>query len=89
MQALRDIIKSPTVTKSRRSEWGDIFDYFFSLGMKDKNGRALSRGAIGFYLSALIRAEKDYSLLYALQKRCELSEKPQAVFWSFVKLKNK
>lgn len=87
MQAIREILKSPEITKSKRTEWGDLFDYFFSLGMKDKKGRLLSRGAIGFYLSALIKAEKNYSLLYALKARCELSEMPQAVFWQFVKPK--
>lgn len=85
MQALRDLIKAPTPKKSKRTEWGDLFDYFFSLGMKDRNGRLLSRGAIGMYLSSFILPDHNYSLLYALKKRCELSDIPVAVFWAYCK----
>jgi len=89
MKQISEIIKSPTPKKSRHTEYGDLFDFFLSLGMKNSAGRLLSIGAIGMYLSPFIRPDKNYGLLYTLKKMCEQSDKPQAVFWMNVKPKKR
>lgn len=90
MKPISELIKKPEVIKSKNFEYGDLQDYFLSLGMKDRNGRLLSRGAIGFFLMPFVRGTKEnrnYSLLYALKSKCESSKNPQAVWWVHVKSK--
>lgn len=92
MTPISELIKQPTIVKERKTEYGELQDYFISLGMKDRNGRLLSRGAIGFLLIPFVRGTKEdrnYSLLYALRTACQNSKNPQAVFWSHVKPKKR
>ena len=75
--------------KTKKTEFGDLLDYFYNLDIQTKKGR-LSRGAIGLYISPFIRGTKDnrnYSLLYILRNKCEESKNPCAVFWSYVRRK--
>lgn len=81
-----------TPVKAKRTEYGDLLEYFFSIGMKDRNNRQLSKGAIGFLLSPLIRGTKedrDYGLLYTLKDKCGRSNNPAATFWCHVRPKRK
>ena len=83
---LSPIKRNIIIKKVRISEYGELQNYFFELGMEDKNGRKLSRGALGFLLSPLYR-KGGTGMLYDLKRKCELSKNPQAVFWMHVKVK--
>lgn len=74
--------------KSKHTEYSDLQDYFFTLNLTDKLGKKLSRGAIGFLLIPFIsgeRGDRNYSLLYTLKDKCEKSDCPQAVAWSYLR----
>lgn len=89
---ISELLKTPTVQITHRTEYGDLISYFINLGMKDRNGRLLSRGAIGFFLMPYIiknGKERNYTMLYALKAACENSKNPQAVFWINVRNKKK
>lgn len=89
---ISEIIKTPKVVVTHKTEYGELQDYFVQLNMKDRNGRLLSRGAIGFLLMPFVRGKKDnrdYGLLYALKDKCQKSNNPQATFWTHTRPKRK
>lgn len=94
MAHISQILKDKKIEskKVRTTEYSDLQDYFFNLDMTDRLGKKLSRGAIGFYLMPMMRGSlgnKDYSLLYLLKDKCEQSNCPKAVAWSYLKPKKK
>jgi len=92
MLHLSEVIKTPKAVVTHRTEYGELQDFFISLNMKDRNGRLLSRGAIGMFLMPFIcgpKESRDYGLLYALKSKCEQSNNPAATFWCHVRYKKK
>ena len=93
MKSIQDLLPSTIKTsKSRQSEYGDLLNYFFGLGLKDKQGRAVSIGYIGMLCAPLIRGvkgDRNYSLLYELKAKCEKSDTPAMIAWAYLKPKKK
>lgn len=86
MNNIQDKLKLPKVPIKKASEYGELQNYFFELGMENKAGRKLSRGALGFLLSPIYR-KGGTGMLFDLKRKCELSKNPAQTFWYHVKLK--
>lgn len=76
--------------RKKSSEWGDLVDYFTDLANKYKKPtiKTYEKKYIAYRLSVLLtqgHGKKDYSLVYALQKKCKESNTPGSTFWYFLK----